>query len=96
MNFYPNPDGPAPLSVLLEEFYRDITCEASFKHVILLAESLIVTPLSALAQEQQSQNTMTTATTMQQPPRSNSTEQQDENNKALVRSFIEEVFNQQA
>jgi hypothetical protein len=22
--FYPNPDGPAPLSVLLEGFYRDI------------------------------------------------------------------------
>jgi hypothetical protein len=24
MNFYPNPDGPAPLSVLVEGFYRDI------------------------------------------------------------------------
>jgi hypothetical protein len=36
MNFYPNPDGPAPLSVLLEGF-QDNEIEASFK---LLAKLL--------------------------------------------------------
>jgi len=30
----PNPDGPAPLSVLLEEFYRDITWRSYFKHLV--------------------------------------------------------------
>jgi hypothetical protein len=72
---------PEPSSVLL-----------SLLAAILLTGALIATPFSALAQ-QQPQN-MTTATTTQVQSSSPQSESMEENNKALVTSFIEEVFNQ--
>ena len=60
---------------------------------ILLTGILTATPFSAVAQQQQQAQNMTTATTqVQSSPQSESMEK--ENNKALVTSFIEEVFNQ--
>lgn len=61
---------------------------------ILLTGILIATPFSALAQQQQQQLLQNIATATTQVQSSPQSESMEENNKTLVTSFIEEVFNE--